>query len=143
MPTLQWSPSVVRRNVQSKKPRAATGMDGVSRADGMPDSCITGILHLFEVAEQSGRWPSQFLHGAVSALQKHESSAQAQDYRPITIFPFLYRTWSSVQSRRVLAHLSKFAPLGITGNRSGSSSVASWWQLQLAVEYHLMQGIPS
>ena len=131
---------LIRKFVASKKSKAAIGMDGISRQDmlAMSTGCLDAVASIFRKAETTGRWPSQMLHGAVSALQKHETASQVHEYRPITIYSMAYRIWSSCRSREVLAHLSRYAPAGVKGNRANSSSVELWWKLQQTVEYHLL-----
>ena len=135
---------LIRKFVASKKSTAATGMDGVSRQDllAMSGKCLNALGVIFSKAESTGRWPSQMLHGAVSALQKHETASQVHEYRPITIYSMAYRVWSSCRSREVLQHMSQYAPAGVKGNRAHVSSVEMWWKLQQTVEYHLFQDEP-
>ena len=134
----------LKRFIQSRKPRSAVGLDGVSRNDvlAMPPNVLQEVCSLYAHAEETGRWPTQLVHGAVRALQKHQDAAEVAEFRPITIYPLLYRAWSSLRSREIITFLSPFAPIDLHGNRVGCTAVGIWWRLQAALELHMYSGLP-
>ena len=96
---------VWRRTLKQKSKRAATGPDGLSRDDllHMPKSLTMKLLALLEAIEKDGKqWPEQMVQAFVIALAKHSEAACVNDYRPISIFPVAYRTWSSIRARQVI-----------------------------------------
>ena len=134
----------LQKFIQSRPRKSATGLDGISRSDllAMPLELRQEICNLFVVAETTGRWPTQMLHGLVFALQKRPSASSVHEHRPITIFSLAYRAWASLRSRSLIGHLSKHAPSSLQGNRKGSSAVGVWWRLQSTLEFFQYQGTP-
>lgn len=134
-----------RAFVRSRKPRSAVGIDGMGRSDllSMPDSGVIQLLSIYHKAEQTGIWPIQLRHGVVHSLQKTAQAATIHDYRPITIYPFPYRIWSSLQSKHVLQFISTHAPPGLQGNRIGASTIAIWWKNQAMIETLMFDGAPA
>ena len=122
--------------VRSKPSRSAVGMDGVHRDDllHMPMHLKKQLLSLIERIELSGEWPSQLLHGGVFSLEKRPGANQVHEFRPITILPTVYRIWSTIRSRELIAFLSSFAPSHLYGNVKGRSSVNMWWAAQALAE---------
>ena len=133
---LSCDAALLRATVQSKKRNAATGLDGVSRADLLACShaelqCLTNI---FVRAEATGEWPTQVLKGAVKSLAKVPSPSRTSHFRPITVFGMLYRSWSSAQSRYLLSQLDdRLHPL-LLGNRSNRRAADLWRVILDAVE---------
>ena len=117
----------------------------MSRIDmlSLPDSGVTQLLAIHSTAEQSGFWPIQLRHGVVHSLQKTEQASSVNDYRPITIYPFPYRVWSSLQSKHALGFVSRHAPPGLQGNRQGASTIAIWWKNQAMIESLMFDGAPA
>ena len=117
----------------------------MSRIDmlSLPDSGVTQLLAIYSTAEQSGFWPIQLRHGVVHSLQKTEQACSVNDYRPITIYPFPYRVWSSLQSKHALSFVSRHAPPGLQGNRLGASTIAIWWKNPAMIESLMFDGAPA
>ena len=128
--------------IHRKKARSATGMDGISKKDleAMPDHLHLEIINLLTQAESTGVWPTQALQGAVHALAKQEHAETTEQFRPITILPFIYRCWSSLRAKQVLRHIENIAPPTMLGNLPGRSSPAVWYQLQSMIERCLYDG---
>ena len=130
--------------LRSKKSTAATGLDGVARRDllSFPDVLHMQLLDLFATAERTGQWPQQLLQGAVHALEKTANAERVSQYRPITIMPCAYRTYSSIRSREVLHHLAKVLPPTLLGNIPGKQAISLWWTLQHRIEQAMYAGEP-
>ena len=123
---------VWRRTLKQKSKRAATGPDGLSRDDllHMPKSLTMKLLALLEAIEKDGKqWPGQMVQAFLIALAKHSEAACVNDYRPISIFPVAYRTWSSIRARQVIAHLSSLVPSTCAGSVPHKSAHDVWFSI--------------
>lgn len=92
--------SMLQEEIKKKKRKSATGLDGVSLEDlkKMPHAVLQSHSDLLNTIEAKGVWPKQLLEGKVASLAKTETPQSVQEFRPITIFPHLYRMWGSVRS---------------------------------------------
>ena len=123
--------------VRKKKAKAAIGPDGVSKTDllALPKSHVEPILDLLSSIEQGTlHWPKQVVTGHVHALEKIPDAWKASQYRPLTVFSIVYRTWSSIRARETLAYLSQFVPDQVHGNVPGKSCTDLWLGVQLMLE---------
>ena len=125
--------------VHQKKRSAATGPDGLSRADmvAMPISlhrCLVKLVNAIET-DPNAPWPEQWLEGHVFALEKVEGAQEVGAFRPITIFSIAYRTWSSLRSKQLLRHLCQFAAATCFGNLPRRHTAQVWWMLQETLEH--------
>eukprot|EP00435_Cladocopium_sp_Y103_P066311 s31_g28.t1 len=133
---------VWKETIARKKSKSAVGLDGVSRLDlqALPDTLHAGILQLLHKAEQTGKWPSQALNGAIHSLAKRENSELVGDYRPVTILPLIYRCWGTIRAREILAHLETIAPPSMLGHMPHRSAPDLWYNLQSMIEQNLYDG---
>eukprot|EP00438_Fugacium_kawagutii_P010543 Skav214540 [mRNA] locus=scaffold410:589070:596873:+ [translate_table: standard] len=101
MPYLEITLEQWRQAVQAKPTRAATGPDGVSKADleRLPDDLSLQLIAIFHEVEQGHPWPIQLLEGFVIALEKLPDAHLVQHFRPIVVFPVAYRVWHSVMNQ--------------------------------------------
>ena len=122
------SPAAIRACAQTKKKRAATGLDGVSRQDilNFHEDHFQSLASLYRRAEGSGAWPTQTVVGAVRSLAKVATPQDVVDYRPVTVFSIIYRLWSSVQSRWFLTALNPHMDAMMFGNRAGHQASQLW-----------------
>ena len=127
-PDPDFQPELLRSIAAGKKAKAAVGLDGVSRQDvlNLNDGELQSICNMYGRAHTSGQWPLQLVQGQVKSLAKKESPGGTGDYRPITIFPFLYRLWSSITSQHWLKHVSPILANHLCGNRSGHRASHLW-----------------
>ena len=130
--------------LRSKKTRSATGMDGVSKLDLVHAPCHIqeSLVKLLNEVEHTGAWPEQLLHGAIYSLAKVPNAQEVGQFRPVTVLPMMYRIWSSIRSRQILAHIGNLAPPTMLGNMPHKDAPTFWWQLQLEVEDALLTGTP-
>ncbi|CAE7222465.1 unnamed protein product, partial [Symbiodinium necroappetens] len=133
-----------RAEVQRKHAHSSTGPNGVSRADLLllPVDLTQALLDLCHHAEATGDWPRQMLDGVVTALEKIPDASLVGQFRPITVLSLTYRVWSSIRARQCLAHLARYAPLGLLGNLPGHEAREVWYTLQLLVESSYHRAIP-
>ena len=117
-----------RAAVSKKKRQAATGPDGVRREDvlSLADDEIRSILSLYGRAMESGEWPEQMLEGVIRSLAKTQSPSGVSDYRPVVIYSFLYRVWSSMAARHWLGHLDSIFSPHVFGSRAGKRAGHMW-----------------
>ncbi|CAL1144770.1 unnamed protein product, partial [Cladocopium goreaui] len=122
--------------LKSKRKHAATGPDGVSRADllNLPEQATENILEMLAGIEQGHQWPRQLVLGIVAALAKIPTASQTKHFRPITILPVIFRTWSSIRARQILAHLQPFAPPTCAGSVPGRQAADIWYHIMANIE---------
>lgn len=127
-PSPCFSANLVRAIAHGKKAKAAVGLDGVSRSDvlHLTDGELSSIGSIFDRAHHTGTWPLQLTQGQVKSLAKKERPQGVGDYRPITIFSFLYRIWSSISSQHWLKHVSTVVDGRLCGNRNGYRASHLW-----------------
>eukprot|EP00435_Cladocopium_sp_Y103_P066420 s304_g28.t1 len=131
--------------VNKFKPRAARGPDGFSKADlkNMPVSFVESILQMFSCIEQSDAlWPRQLLTGLVIATAKHKDAHTVMQYRPLTLFSVLFRTWSKLRTRHLLVQLSKYMPPEALGFLPHREAADVWLLLQGQIELMLANDAP-
>ena len=126
-----------RATIIHMKQRAARGLDGFSRDDmkWMDQSHTEWLLHrlnAIELGEQD--WPQQLLHATVVWLEKYAGACQPAGFRPITIFSVIYRLWSSLRTRQMLALMRRVLPDGIHGFVPGAETTEIWLQVQGQIE---------
>ncbi len=133
----EWTEAKFRSQVLSKKAVAAVGPDGVSKKDlvALSDASVKSLLQLFTKLEAgSCEWPAQLTTGFVSSLFKGRGSGGVDSFRPITVFPLLYRVWSSARARQAMQMLSRFLPNSIRGGIPARESRSIWYELAQAIE---------
>ena len=117
--------------------RAARGLDGISPADllHLPDSYTEALLTILRKIEQGSlQWPLQLLHGVCVAIAKTLGAHQPSGFRPVVIFSVIYRTWSALRSRQLLAKLAPFAPAEQFGFLPTCEPLQLWLGLQSHIE---------
>ena len=134
-PPLTFTPSLVRAAVRAKKNTAAVGLDGVSKLDlvHLTTNQMQGVVQIFQRAG-TGQWPAQVLEGVVKSLAKKEIPMDVPDFRPIIVFPILYRIWSSIASKYWLHHLDSILATTLCGNRNGYQAATLWRQVMESIE---------
>lgn len=122
--------------LKSKKKKAATGPDGVSRQDllHLPEAATEAILQMLAGIEQGNEWPRQLVVGVVAALAKIPTATTTNHFRPITILPVAFRTWSSIRARQILQHLQKVTPPTCAGSVPGKQAADVWYNVMVQVE---------
>lgn len=138
-PPMQYSPITKEewtKALKSKRKKAATGPDGVSRQDllNLPDQATEALLEMFAGIEAGNQWPRQLVLGIVAALAKIPSASQTKHFRPITILPVAFRTWSSIRARQILTHLQPYAPPTCAGSVPGRQAADIWYHIMAQIE---------
>ena len=131
------------RAVRAKKSRSATGPDGVSRQDllNMPKQFTDRLVDYLNLVDSGqAAWHSCSLTGLIALVEKRPGASQANEFRPICVLSFIYRTWASIRGRQCLSWLDKLACPTQCGNRPGTSARHIWWQIAQIIEGHHQQG---
>ncbi len=132
----EWTGDQVLRNIASKKKSSATGADGVSRKDllSLPLQAHVSFADMFNAIERQHAWPQQLTVGIVSSLDKLKGGGTVDSYRPITIYPILYRVWSSHRARQALKTLTRHLPTSVRGGVPGQQARAVWFEVSQLLE---------
>ena len=136
--SLRWS-------ARRKKPKAAVGLDGVSRSDllTLSDPELSCLVSLFDSVERHGAWPQQLLNARVNSLSKCDDPTDVTHFRPITIMGFIYRMWSSVSSQHWISQFGHVLDPLLCGNRSGFRAASAWHHVMAKIEAHRSQDRPA
>ena len=124
------------RTARRKSKHSAVSLDGISRADilALHPSEVATLLQVFRHATESGTWPDQTLFGYVRSLAKVGSPEEVGHFRPITVFSFLYRLWSSISAKHWLKALSKVVDPYLFGSTTGGRASQVWRHVLESVE---------
>ena len=134
-----WQKALGRRF----RPRAARGPDGWARDDllHLPAARTSELLAFLRSLELDGRpWPTQLVTGFVCLLCKGNGRLDANGFRPICLFPIIYRTWSGIRARQALSALRNLVPEGMLGFIPGHAAIELWYSVQLEVELSVLGG---
>ena len=136
-------PHVLKIELDRKKPRSATGLDGVSLQDlkSVPQEALFGMCELYQSAEAVGAWPSQMINGKLASLAKTQNPDSVQSFRPITILSQSYRLWSSIRAKQMLRHIF-VCPAFLFGNRPHCQASQVWTHLAWVLEESYVQCSP-
>ena len=131
-----WNPERFEQIVRSKKSTAATGPDGITRKDlmALPSHAVQSLLQVYHIVEQQAKWPRQLTNGIVSSLEKTPDAQSVRQYRPVVVYPLVYRVWSSARARQFLRSFAKVTPPGLRGGLPACQSKSVWFELAAAVE---------
>ena len=132
-----WSVEVFCNAVRNKKKASATGPDGVSRDDllSLPQGACQQIVNLFETLESSQcPWPAQLVTGFVTSLNKEKGDGGVDTYRPVTIFPLVYRIWSTIRARHSMASLAVVLPDAVRGGIPARQAGSIWYEMAQRLE---------
>ena len=138
-----WEVSRFRRLIQSKKSRAAVGSDGVSKQDlcSLPDNALSSLMQFYQRAETDAEWPVQLSTGVISSLEKKPGSLEVQGFRPIVVYPLLYRVWSTYRARSFLKQFAAFAPNGLRGGVPSRHAGSIWYEIAILLEHSHHHGL--
>ena len=139
VPEVSFPPITVelwKQTLRKKKSRSATGPDAWSRQDllKMPHDITAALISMLEQIEMGSPWPRSTVTGIVFSLEKVQGASRVNQYRPITVFSLIYRTWSSIRAKQSLQHLVSHAPSFCFGNLPKRSAVQVWLGIQSQIE---------
>ena len=125
------------RCLKQKKSRAAPGPDGLTRKDLLhlpKDLTLQVLKFLSRIESGASQWPSQWTTGFIHCLEKKTHAATVSDFRPISVFSLIYRTWSSIRAKQLLEFLKPLVPHSCCGNIPSKSAAHVWHSLQTVIE---------
>ena len=136
VPAPTFTVETFMRCVRRKSKHSAVSLDGVSRADllALHPAEVATLLGVFRQAIDCGTWPQQTLFGYVRSLAKTGFPEQVGHYRPVTVFSFLYRIWSSITAKHWLQELSKVVDPYLFGSTTGGRASHVWRHVLESVE---------
>eukprot|EP00438_Fugacium_kawagutii_P002079 Skav230763 [mRNA] locus=scaffold4515:162597:167483:+ [translate_table: standard] len=136
MPQELITPEQWYQCLRRKKKRAAVGPDGWARQDllSMPRDLVVQLLRILHDVERGADWPITAITGLICSLAKVPEASLVTQYRPITVFSLIYRTWSSLRAKSVLRHLEKYAPAKCFGNLPLRTASQVWLGIQSELE---------
>lgn len=116
--------------------KSARGPDGVDRLDlqYMPDQLQEELVAILNRCEEERTWPKGALTGFVYPLAKKHHSIQPGEFRPVIIYPMVYRSWSSLRAKEILRHLGERASDRQCGFMPDSDPTQVWMICQAMVE---------
>ena len=124
--------------VRSKPDKSAVGPDGVHKQDllYMPKPLVQRLVDCINHHERTSTpWPVANMTGLIAAIEKHSTAASPAEYRPITVLSMIYRTYSSIRTKQILAWIKQFAPEGLMGNMPNMSTTQVWRALAEQIEH--------
>ena len=130
--------------IHSFKQTAAAGPDGWTRSDLIhcTDSQVQAILDFYHAWERGAPCPAQWQIGLVHCLQKRESSAQVNDFRPITVLSMFYRVYAGIRAGQILAQLAERADQFQSGFLKGRQAQDQWFFVGTCLEVSAQTGTP-
>ena len=149
VPVMECHPITIHQwksAVRKKKAKSAIGPDGWSKWDllRLPDDLTQQLLDLItsiEDVNSNTHWPTSITTGLVHSLEKVPGASRTSQFRPITVFSLIYRTWSSIRSKQCLQHLIDHVPTHCYGNMPGRQASHVWYGVQQKIEEHAYSGL--
>lgn len=139
----QWDLDKFQKALRIKKSSAATGPDGVSRADlALPCSGQEAMTDLFRAVETKGQWPLQLTRGFVNSLFKNKGNGGVDSYRPVTVYPLPYRIWSSSRAKEAMNSLAPHLPRSVVGGVPARQAKEVWIEVAEVVENAFLSNDP-
>ena len=74
----------------------------------LPKSHLLKLVSLLQAIERYGVWPESQVHWKVAFLAKKDGQLSAQNYRPISVGPVVYRAWAAARAQEFAGHFSTF-----------------------------------
>ena len=149
VPEMEYHPINIQQwkdAIKKKKAKSAVGPDGWSKWDllRLPDDLTQQLLDLISRVEDTNskhNWPTSIITGLVHSLEKVPGASRTSQFRPITVFSLIYRTWSSIRSKQCLQHLIDHVPTHCYGNMPGRQASQVWYGIQQKIEEHAYSGL--
>jgi len=98
------------------------------------------LARLLNLIEAEGRWPDALYFGKVSLADKGEGPL-AENQRPLTVLPLLYRFWASFRLYDLFDWISTWVHPACLA-KAGSSAADLWVGVALRLEQAAATGTP-
>ncbi|CAL1129477.1 unnamed protein product [Cladocopium goreaui] len=140
----EWTPAWFSEVVGQKRPQSAKGPDGVSQPDlaSLPGGACSAMVALYNSVEAGCQWPDQVASGFVASLAKHGAAQAVDEYRPVTVYSLVYRTWSSARAREALRVLAQVVPESVQGGLPARQAKQIWYTMAQQLEDAFLSGVP-
>ena len=127
--------------VRELKVPSARGIDAISSQElkQLPDAAISHVASIINAQEHG--FPSWLMTAITVAIPKVASVPEPSQIRPITVLGQLYRLWSRVICKQLLAHMASHFPHEVCGFLAHRGPVDSYMHQQWMIEraYHMQQ----
>ena len=100
----------------------------------MPTNGCQAFVQMYHQIEQTGVWPKQLTVGIVKSLDKNKGAHSVDGFRPITIYPLVYRAWSSFRAKEALSALARIVPKSVRGGLPTRQSRSVWYEISQMIE---------
>ena len=139
-----WTSERFAEVIKQKKATSAKGPDGVSQPDlaTLPAAGCAAMADLYRAVEAGGRWPDQVACGFVASLAKNGNAQTVDEYRPITVYSLLYRTWSSARAREALRIMADLVPSSVQGGLPARQAKHIWYTMAQQLEDAYVSEVP-
>jgi len=129
----------LRKVLARQKTKSAAGMEGwrVGELKKLPTVLLERLAELFNVIEQTEKWPSALTRTVVSLIQKGEG-AEPLKQRPISVASAVYRLWAAVRLRDAMKWQEGWIHQGQHGFRAKHSTLDVFWEMGLRVEQAML-----
>ena len=107
----------------------------VSELRRLPEVAVLPLLRIFRAIEKGCAWPKQLQQWLVVLLRKEEGIPEWNSVRPISVASVVYRIWSRIRTRQLLALCQSFA-LPTVGPRLSTRSLWGYVVDFVAEEAH-------
>ena len=106
----------------------------------MPRPFQEQIVHILNQCEAGRYWPKALRTGFVHSLAKVDHAKTINQFRPVIIYPTIYRSWGSLRSKAFLRHLAQYVDDTQIGFVPGREVGELWMLLQGIIELGLLEG---
>eukprot|EP00435_Cladocopium_sp_Y103_P047511 s475_g14.t1 len=116
------------------KAKSARGTDLISAQElkMLPWHLMKHLARVLSLYQEG--FPADFMHGLICPLSKTDEIPRADQTRPITLLPQIYRLWSAVVTYQITRVLCAWIPNDVTGllPQRGATTIA--YMTQYAIE---------
>ena len=133
----------IRKTISSLDSSGAGGLDGWKPAEIklLPAKITNLLLHMFDLVESEGKWPSDLCWAGITLIPKGEGG-DPLSLRPITVTPIVYRIWAASRMRHSLSWQDKWMERGQHGARSKHSTTDALTKISLEFERAMLHNTP-
>ncbi|CAE8644441.1 unnamed protein product, partial [Polarella glacialis] len=121
----------------------AAGMEGwrAQELKALPLPLLDRLAVLFNVIEESGRWPESLERALFSLIPKGDG-ASPTDMRPISVMSAVYRLWAASRLVDVKLWQEQWVSSSQHGFRAQHGPDDVFWTVALRVEESVLSGVP-
>ena len=139
------TPARLRATLDKMDAKSSLGADSWSVAELrlLPDALLGRLCSLFDLIEETGRWPEDLCLGIISPLLKDaELPMTADNTRPITVMSVVYRLWAATRMQELTLWQETWLSSCVASYRPQMGCEDLWYAEALRVEHALLTGQP-